>query len=177
MSAQALYELAAALHSADFEARVMPLGEKLPEGHLLVYLGQDDRGRDFYMQLLFLQDLQRAVEGDDSRPPEQEPELDYLQFYTALPLEVQQDAFPDLARLILRLNWGIPLGGFGLNEDERSIYLREVMLCRDGKADPGMVVETVEDMLDSLQEYVVVLEEVASGSKTIEQVLSELEPE
>lgn len=171
MPEEILKQLQAALQAADYDAELAPIVEGLPAGQLLVYLGEDEQERDFYLQLLFLSDLQRAVPGAP-RVIEGPEDVDYMQFYSALPFTPVETAFGDLARLMLALNWNIPVGGFGLNETQQAAFFRQVLLCPRGQVDPEVVVETVNSMTYWLGEYVDALEAVGTGAQTLAGVLA-----
>ena len=167
-----LQELETAFQTAGFDALVSSVGVPTPVAQLLVYMGDDDQGRDYYLQLLFLRDLQQAM--PVAQPlTEADGELDFLQLYTALPVEIKESAFPDLARLILMINKTLRTGAFGLHEsDNRGVYLRQMLLCPGGRPDPQVVIKSAEMMLEYLDAYGEVLEKVGASAATLAEVLA-----
>ncbi len=158
-------EIANALAQAGFESHRALISEGVPAEQLLVYLGEDDRQNSFFLQLLFIGDLQAfAPAGEDSGFP---LENDYLQFYCELPVKPLPSAFPDLARLVLRANLVLPTGGFGLNEAAPSIYCRQVLPCPGGRVDAQAASITVKGMAAAIEKYFPDLLAVASGEKTL----------
>src|SRR5512137_2908384 len=104
-------ELENAIQAAGYESRRALLSEEIPVEQLLVYLGRDGQKNYFFLQLLFASDLQPYLatsEGSSFLP-----EHDYLQFYCQLPFQPLASTFPDLARLVLRINTVLPGGDFG----------------------------------------------------------------
>ncbi len=167
-----LQELETAFQAAGFDALVSSIGIPTPVPQLLVYMGDDDQGRDYYLQVLFLRDLQQAM--PVAQPlTEADGDLDYLQIYTALPVEISAAAFPDLARLILMVNKTLRVGAFGLHEsDNRGVYLRQMLLCPGGRPDLQVVIKSAEMMLEYLDAYGEVLEKVGTGATTLADVLA-----
>ena len=173
MSSARLKELEHRLRGAGFVADVLPVGEQLPVEQLLVHLGKDGQERDLALQLLFLSDLQRAA--PDMPQPGQTGDTDYLQFYVTLPFEPVPAAFPGLARLILSLNWGMPIGGFGLSEAERVVFCRHVLFCPAGRVDADLTVKTIRLMAFYVMDAGLVLEAVGRGDRTLDEVVAESE--
>ena len=158
-------ELATALQQAGFETRRALISEGVPAEQLLVYLGKDDSQNHFFLQLLFIGDLQAfAPAGEEHGFP---LENDYLQFYCELPFKPLASTFPDLARLVLRANLLLPAGGFGLNEATPAIYCRQVLPCPGGRVDGQAASITVQGMAAAIEKYVPDLLAVASGEKTL----------
>ena len=158
-------ELENALQQAGFESRRTLFSEQAPAEQLLVYLGQDGHENDYFLQLLFVGDLRAfAPAGEEHGFP---LENDYLQFYCQLPFKVLPSAFPDLARLILRINLVLPDGGFGLTEALPAIYCRQVLPCPGGRVDVQAASVTVQGMAAAIEKYYPDLLTVASGEKTL----------
>lgn len=169
---QSLISLEAALRVAEFEAQVASAGPAFPVDQILIHLGRDEQERDYFMQLLFLRDLQQVAEV--AQPlTEADGNLDFLQFYTALPVMLAEKSFPDLARLILIINKALRVGNFGLHEaDNQGIFLRHILMLPDGQPQADTIVRIVETLADYVDDYADVLEQVGTGAITLTEVLS-----
>ncbi len=158
-------ELENAIQEAGYESRRAMLSEDVPVEQLLVYLGQDDRQHFFFLQLLFSGDLQPYLTGSEGNEFLQEN--DYLQLYCQLPFQPLASTFPDLARLVLRINTVLPGGDFGLNEATPAVYCRQVLPCPGGRVDPLAASITVRRMAFAIEKYFPDLLAVGSGEKKL----------
>ncbi len=156
-------ELENAIQEAGYESRRTLLSEEIPVEQLLVYLGRDDRENYFFLQLLFSGDLQPYITDDESSSLPLEN--DYLQLYCQLPFKPLPSTFPDLARLLLRINLVLPGGDFGLNEAVPAVYCRQVLPCPGGRVDPLSAAITVQRMAHAIQKHFPTLLAVGSGEK------------
>jgi hypothetical protein len=158
-------ELENAIQQAGYESRRALISAEVPVEQLLVYLGQDNQEHFFFLQLLFAGDLQPYLTGGEDSGFLQEN--DYLQFYCQLPFQPLTSAFPDLARLVLRINLVLPGGEFGLNEATPAVYCRQVLPCPGGRVDPQAVAVTVLRMAFAIEKHFPDLLAVGSGEKTL----------
>ncbi len=158
-------ELENAIQEAGFESRRTILSEDIPVEQLLVYLGRDDHENYFFLQMLFAGDLQPYLAGSEGSgfPLEN----DYLQLYCQLPFQPLTSTFPDLARLVLRINTVLPGGDFGLNEATPAVYCRQVLPCPGGRVDVQAAAITVQRISGAIEKYFPELLAVGSGEKTL----------
>jgi hypothetical protein len=101
-----------------------------------------------------------------------------LQYFVRLPIDFEAELLEPVKSLVLKLNMGIPLMGFGVNENDRYIYFKCVSMVPDTN-------QPSEDMLKVLIENVYMtgfifdtfydlIENVALGKKTLDEALKDL---
>lgn len=84
-------------------------GEGVDPVQLLVTLSPNDRGESLQLQLWFLGDLS-------------DPSV--LQYYVGLPTRARVGATANLTRFLNSSNASLPIGGFGLHEDQGILFYR-----------------------------------------------------
>ena len=98
----------------------------------------------------FLSDLLRLGAGEDANletdDGDNEAKIDFLQLFIRFPFEFADEAAPDLARLMMMINWTTPVGNFGINEPQKIIYYRQVLEWQDEITDPQIVITTISGM-------------------------------
>lgn len=99
--------------------------------------------------------------------------VDFLQYHLTFPFAVKTTAASELAELILLLNTGLPLVGLGLRMSDRVAFYRHVQLVLDGRIDPRAVAETIDVIERIIDQYRPVLEQVAIGEKSLQEVLND----
>jgi hypothetical protein len=161
------------LEANDFEILELAPGETQPVQQLFV-----DLGDDVVLSLVFLSQMKEQVQETATREVLETMEstrTDFLQFFINFPFEVQEQAFSDLARLLLMLNWGISVGALGMNESRKIVYYRQVMECFGQAPSPERVVETVNGMMYYANLYIEIIRDVAVGEASLEGVLAAIE--
>lgn len=137
---------------------------------LYVFLLADKQERGFIMQMDFLDDTAKAaglVDDDDT--------LSVLQFFTAFPFVVEPQAVEETGMLLLKLNRAIPVGAFGLSEEDRSLYFRYCLeSTRPEVPDPALVAETVTMMAYFVSLTASAIEAVAKHGKKRGEVIAAL---
>ncbi|MCB9231219.1 MAG: hypothetical protein H6581_06135 [Bacteroidia bacterium] len=126
----------------DIESALVPLGsiktkffepsEGIPFHSLLVYFGDDEKGRARYLNLIFL----ALAEGEfDS--------VKMLQYYFEFPFEVNPEYTESLRTLFTSLNLAIPFGHFGIKGEQTPIWRYVQVMPVDAKFDLGTVHEVL----------------------------------
>jgi hypothetical protein len=103
-----LHALIEPLRGAGIDSFVK-LGGGLAPDQLFVALTPDNRGRVLHLQVMFLPDMEPPV----------------LQFYVGLPYLLGDDVLDPLSRFLCAVNVTLPVGQFGLIEDQRLLYFRQ----------------------------------------------------
>ncbi len=174
MHGTTLQDLKLVLEEWDFQAELAPITESLPVEQLTVSLEESG----LRMVIFFLNDLLKATMRDSELASELDKEqTDFLQLFIRFPFDLQESAYPDLARLLLMINWSTPVGAFGLNEAQKNLYYRQVFECLDNVLDTNLVADAVSGMQYYAALRFDLLKAVATGEKTLAQILVELESE
>ena len=127
MAVTQLYELESELQERDYHAEILPLSEEHDVYQLIVDLEGEHELR---LIIFYLSDLVKLAKAagvsTDTESVVEEQNLDFMQLFLRYPLEFDEEVLPDLARLILMVNWSTPVGGFGLNESQKMVFYRHV---------------------------------------------------
>ncbi len=137
----------ALLLADDFEVALEPAQGSTP-AQLALELEPDARGRVLRLQVMFLPDL------DDPA---------VIQLSVGLPYAFDPDEVGPLCRFLCRLNTVLPIGQFGLFEEEGLLYFRANLPFGPGQLDLDLVgwsMSTVEYLVGTLGPLV---EQVAAG--------------
>lgn len=106
--AELLVALAQRLSAVGLECHVEPGDEGLPD-QLLIRLSQNERGQSLELQMLFLGDLT-------------DPSV--LQYYVRLPTRARVGSTANVTRFLNGANAALPIGSFGMVEEEGILYFR-----------------------------------------------------
>lgn len=138
---------------------------------LLVPFFEDNMGRPYFMQIIFLQDFT----ADDEGGPVGGPTL--VQFYATLPEELPSERLPDIGRVFHFVNQSMPLGYYGYLEDiesARASY-RFVGIWQDsGEADNQLVEEVFTVAGLSIERISAILTDMANGVLSAEEALQDV---
>jgi hypothetical protein len=155
-----LGKLKLALDILDVTSAYFPAGKDIEIEHLLLPLNIN-MDPPLKIQVHYLNDPEHVhgIAGFD--------DLNLLQFFVEIPLEVHDDKALPLIILFLRLNGMIPYGNFGITGE--GLYFRFIYPSRERITNYGLMVQ----ILDSISRYVSAiapaLAEFISGAKTLEQ--------
>lgn len=100
--------LAERLGNLGFDCTLQPSDGEVSD-HLLLHLAPNEHGLSLQMQMRFLGDLS-------------DPSV--LQYYVRLPTRARVGAVANLTRFLNSANASIPIGAFGMSEDEGILYYR-----------------------------------------------------
>lgn len=156
----------------EFDARLMEIDDENPVERLFVVFDQDEKGRDQILQLVFINDMLNL-----SDQPDEPDDMFLLQFTLELPFRVQESALAEVARLLLALNRVIPVGALGLAEPERQVYFNYVLSCSDREVEDVVAANIVGIVEFYIPSFAVLIEAVAEGSRTREDVIKQLTEE
>ncbi|HSM23310.1 MAG TPA: hypothetical protein VK856_00415 [Anaerolineaceae bacterium] len=169
-------QLETKIREQGYSTYLVPLDEKKESHQIIVSLND---GNELTLTILYLGDLLnlRVDEEELSTLSQefQESNVDFLQLFVRFPIEIQEDSIPGLARLILMANWSTPIGAFGLNESQKFIYYRHVFESMGGEPGVDVVIEAINAMAYYARVRFESLALIASGGKTLEAFLNELE--
>lgn len=162
------------LQKWEFEVNLFELDEELPLQQLTVKFDADPVS---HMVIYFLSDLLKIEPNEDDKAvidQLKEGQTDLLQLFVRIPLDYSKQTVSDLARLMHMINWSTPLGYFGLNESQGTLYYRYVLECSNEAVDPALIADIVNGMEFYFSERFEILETIATGKQTLNEVLEEL---
>lgn len=160
MVAPELGQLVPALNADGFLTRLVPASDEMPGEQLFVLLG-DVEDSTLSLELMLL-------------PEVSEPTV--LQLFVALPFEVSEQSWPDLARFLLTLNNVLALTGFGMDEANGWVYFRHMVVCPDNQPlDAELLLNTVWMVDYQLDRFAPLIRDVAAGGADLAQGLASLE--
>lgn len=131
---------------------------------LIVNLPEDSKNRARVLSLKHL--LTISSDSNQEKKPVR------VVFHSLFPFTIDEGAINDVAHLLLFLNPFLDLGAFELNEIEKEISLRYVWIFGDDNIDEASAVSIVGSFLLSLTLYSDLIESVATGQKSLNEVLS-----
>ncbi len=129
-----------------------------------------DLNWDLKIELMLVSDLSL---GQTDEQPDEEDDLEFLQFFVPLPFTVAGAQAAEMARLVGLINNFAPLMGFAYNESGGLVYFRHLLIIVGGQIDP----ETVEVSLDTIQYLIdtfgAALQDLASGARNLEKIIDD----
>ncbi|WP_434222685.1 YbjN domain-containing protein [Limnospira platensis CENA597] len=101
-------------------------------------------------------------------PVEEEVEdVHLLQFYVGLPGEVLPAAMSEIRQLLLRLNTTLPIGSFGIQEEEELLYFRYVLVIpqEEKLSAETAIIQSLWLVFYLVESFAVPIQEVARGEQ------------
>ena len=141
---------------------------------LLVIWGQDKKGRDLILKLVFAEDIASFFSQKAGKTLSQ----DYgyiLQFLLVLPLELNQPVLkPELAHLLGVLNRVSPLGSFGFNQAE-GVFLKYSLVLPSKEMNLKLIADILETLGLTAKKYISYLDAYFSGKYQVDSILQSIE--
>ncbi|MGF1562904.1 MAG: hypothetical protein ACFB3T_12085 [Geminicoccaceae bacterium] len=181
-----LAEIAWALDQSGIPVDLQRGDEIVPFERLQILLLTDEKDRDFVVQVMFVDDLvdnmplTAEVLGEDLDDElldeEDDDDAVILLFSTILPYRAKPSSAGDLARLLMVVNRLLPIGAFGYIERDQGLYLAYPLTLLSRDALEGRVLEgVINRLIFAIESYNGLIEAVATGSKTADDVFAEIE--
>lgn len=104
------------LDKDDFTTAYFEKNKQLPFDRLNVVLPVDLPDK-IILEMLFSPGMDAILKG-----------FKLFQYFVRLPFDLDSEAIPDLKSFLLKLNMGIPLMGFGLNEEDGYLYFKSLIM-------------------------------------------------
>lgn len=156
LSLSRLQNLQTAFSEIQIDAKLIEKNEQF-EMHSLLLAAEDDyQGRTTFVNLAYVNDLS-----------DEESNLALLQYFTELPVVLEEDQLQRMEALLNFVNIRMPLGHFCTQNNK--VYLRYVLA--ESKRDEEYAMKTIEtffmfvDVMDIFQESI---EQIISGNLTYE---------
>ncbi len=154
------------LKDEDFGTRLLEKSEERPFELLFVGVGEDAKKRGYTMQVHYVNDVASAVGGQD------QPDDAYiLQFFLVFPFLVDQEQLGPVGRAILAINRILPVGAFGLSEQEGTPYYQYNLASSERLKDKKVLLEIMSIMGFFTCEFSTNFEAISKGEMTYEAML------
>ena len=163
-----LNQIHAWLKQQGMQTVLHPQSPESPRPRLSVLLGVDYRDRPIEV---VLEDVD--VNGDlTGSAGEGGDDLRFLQLISVLPFTVDEAHVADVMRFVMVLNANVELPGFGYDETTRLVFFRHVAVYGETIA-PSLVENVLLMVLFLTEVFCKALEDLATGSRSLEQVLQD----
>ncbi|MCF8361025.1 MAG: hypothetical protein K9G70_00235 [Prolixibacteraceae bacterium] len=161
-----LLELKEILDDDNFTTAYFEKTEKLPFDRLNVIL-PDNIDEQLILEILYAPGMEEILEG-----------FRLLQYFVRLPFAVDEGQIESLMTFILKLNMGIPMQGFGINEEDKYVYFKFITMVPERENISNDLKEVlVENVYMSgflLNRFYETLKKLANGGMSLKKALKEL---
>lgn len=147
-----------ALQKQGFECK--EINEK--DRNLKVLLENDSQNREWILALY--------PKSMDLLPNQDAHQVEFLQLLLSFPYKCEPDNSASVARLILLLNKGLPLPGFGFSETENLVYFSHFIYCQNGLIPRKLIVSMIGYLLLYVDSLNPMIEAIASGEKELHEI-------
>jgi hypothetical protein len=138
----------------------------------LVTLGYDEKDRPLILQiLLFSQKILESFE--DSVEPVEYTKMGILSFVLTNPIEVPENRFSEILRLVGLANKAIPFGYINLSEPEKATYYTYSLPIFSSGPEEIELMTVLQTALFVKDSFFPVIEEVANGKIDVAQLLTD----
>lgn len=157
------------LDTSELDSTVLEGDENVPHDRLVIYGGQDYQRRERLIEVTT--QIQQLGQNLGSKS-----QVEYIrvQFQLTLPFKVVEFAAKDTASLLLFLNKMIELPGWEFNELEDRIDYRYVLLTKADGVDEDLFAGIIGLILLLAQLFTEVIEQIASGKKSFNDLMEEV---
>lgn len=160
------------LEEFEYYADHQPAGDESPFERLYISLDVEDPqpDREYGLEIFFINDVTEAF-GD------QEVEEDAIraQFMLILPFRIRVDAYLEVMRYCNLVNRMLPIGAFGLSEQDEAVYLRYCLATESRAIPHDVLIEVVSAMEYACKAYAPQFEELSTGAKKYDAYVREFE--
>lgn len=122
------------------------------------------------LEVFFLNDVAEAF-GDE----EEEEDAVIAQFMLLLPVKFPLESYLHVMRYCNLVNRLLPVGAFGLSEQDGAVYLRHCLATESRNIPPDLMIEVVRALEYACRQYGPHFESVGSGAKTYDDLVLEFE--
>jgi hypothetical protein len=158
-----------ALDACGFAAWEESAGPEEPVDCFYCLFHLDEAQRNYLIRAFDVRDLAEKMKSDADVFP-----VGMLQLTCEFPFAVRPEANSELARLLHQLNMLLPLGTFLLSEAQENVTWRCILPYEDRRLGTDTVVSAVAVAKSTCSQHVPLIEAVAQGECSFDQVLSEL---
>ena len=160
------------LAELEYYADHQPAGEDSIYEKLSVTLNVEEEHpeREYSLEIFFINDVTEAFGDDD-----EEDDAVITQLMLVLPFRISTEAYLDVMRYSQLVNRLIPVGAFGLSEDDGAVYLRHCLATESRAIPRDILIEVVTALEYACREYAPQFETISSRRKTYDDIVREFE--
>ncbi|MDX2098374.1 MAG: hypothetical protein SFW36_11410 [Leptolyngbyaceae cyanobacterium bins.59] len=147
------------LEDLSFKSTLLKQSDQLPFDTLLTEFSPDEHNRSRCISHTFF-------------PIEEDSATHLLQFFFQLPFQLKSNFLIDLKTLLLVINNKVPIGGYSIDENDRTIHFRYVMvLPRYVPLNTEVITDTITFYVYSQDIFCPVIESLNDGQLSLKQAL------
>ena len=160
------------LEEFEYFADHQSAGDESPFERLYISLNVEDPqpDREYGLEIFFINDVTEAF-GDQ----EAEEDAIIAQFMLILPFRIQIDAYLEVMRYCNLVNRMLPIGAFGLSEQDEAIYLRYCLATESRAVPHDVLIEVVSAVEYACKAYASQFEALSTGTKKYDDYVREFE--
>jgi hypothetical protein len=160
-----LKDIEGLLVKEEFPCHLVEPEESHPFPRLVVSLGSDPKEREVRISITLIDQL--------LAPSEAAPTHQVITYHYLFPFPILAHKGADVARLVAMLNSTLVLPALQLNEIEQEISYRCCLLNGGEALDTRLVVSVLGTMLQTIDRFTLLLEELATAEKTFLDYIDE----
>ena len=160
------------LKGLGLEPTVCDKTPEVPFEVALVSLGMDERNRPIVLQVIHAeQSFIQATPQEAQEEPLQDSGVHMLSFVVADPIEIPEEAFTEIHRLLDLVNKSLPLGHFNLSEIEKSVYYSYGYPVFSTPPCEMTILMIINTILFAKETFFPTIEAVANSQETVETLI------
>jgi len=167
-----LQALVEPLEELEYFADYQPAGGDSVMEKLYLSLNVDEGHpeREYGLEIFFINDVTEAF-GDE----EEEEDAIVSQFMLILPFRIPVEAYLNVMRYCNLINRMLPVGAFGLAEEDAAVYLRYCLTTESRTISQTVLLEVVSALEFACKEYAPQFEAFCKGEKSFDDIVAQVE--
>lgn len=160
------------LEEFEYFADHQPAGDESLFERLYISLNVDDAqpDREYGVEVFFINDVTEAFGA-----VEEEEDAVIAQFMLLLPFRIQVEGYLEVMRFCNLVNRMLPLGAFGLSEQDEAVFLRYCLAAESRTIPHDVLLEVVSAMEYACRAYAPQFEALSTGARKYDDVVREIE--
>lgn len=138
--------------------------EEIPYDNLIVFIGADSQDRPYILNITSQKQIM---------DPKKDSGIFRIQFQLKLPFKIAEFSYNQTSNLVALVNRFLELPGLELNEVDREIFYRYVLLSSEKGLNREIILGIAGIIRLVLDTHIKSIEGVASGAITYDQLLSQ----
>jgi hypothetical protein len=151
------------LEEAGLVSSLLEPSETIPFHILIAGFHQDNKGRDRFLHFSYLPIEEQEIQA-----------LELLQIYSTLPFSMSEGLREQVALLLLEVNTRLPIGHFGINEQEEIHYRYVCSLPAAKPLEAEEILDIVSMFMYMCDMFAEMIEHLATGAKDLSAVRENL---
>ncbi|RBP46188.1 hypothetical protein DES53_102574 [Roseimicrobium gellanilyticum] len=160
------------LEEFEYFADHQPAADESVFERLYISLNVDDPqpDREYGVEVFFINDVTEAFGAQ-----EEEEDAIIAQFMLILPFRIQVDGYLEIMRFCNLVNRMLPLGAFGLSEQDEAVFLRYCLATESRAIPHDVLLEVVSAMEYACKAYASQFEALSAGTMKYDDIVREVE--